>query len=152
MKTNGLNSSAQPFRVLVIDDDEGVRETLRIMLEDQGVNVLTTDDGNDGLTLCKTSRVDLVITDIFMPTKSGGETISELRQCQPDIRIIALSGGGQVGGTSVLKLAKEWGADEVIQKPFDFDEMTSLVHALLPGPFGTAGGERAGGHNTSNGR
>ncbi len=152
MKTDGLNTSAQPLRVLVIDDDEGVRETLRIILEDQGINVLTTDDGYDGITLCKTNRVDLVITDIFMPTKSGGETINELRQCQPGIRIIAVSGGGQVGGSSVLKLAKEWGADEVIQKPFDFDEMTSLVRALLPGQSDTAGAARAGGHNNGGGR
>ena len=152
MKTDGLNTSAQPLRVLVIDDDEGGRDTLRIMFEDQGVNVLTTDDGNDGLALCKTNQVDLVITDIFMPTKSGGETISELRQCQPGIRIIAVSGGGQVGGSSVLKLAKQWGADEVIQKPFDFDEMTLLVRALLPGRSVTADGARPGEHDTGGSR
>ncbi|HSG72042.1 MAG TPA: response regulator, partial [Planctomycetaceae bacterium] len=81
------------FRILIIDDEESVRETLSMMLEDRGYEIRGARDGNRGLQLIEVFRPHLVITDIIMPDKEGIETIIEVRRRWPDLRIIAISGG-----------------------------------------------------------
>ena len=94
-------------RILIIDDDEQVRRYLRKILEAQGHEVVAASDGKLGIELCREEPTDLIITDIFMPEKEGLETIGELRRDYPDVKIIAISGGGRTGNLDFLPLA-DW--------------------------------------------
>ncbi len=118
-------------RILVIDDEELVRYTLRAILESADHEVVEAKDGNEGIASCKAHPADLVITDIIMPEKEGMETIIELRHAYPDVKIVAISGGGRIAGSDYLKLARKLGADEVMPKPFQMDEVLSMVRRVL---------------------
>lgn len=119
------------FRALVIDDDELVRETLVAILRSVDMDVVAARDGNEGLQLFDSDPADLVITDILMPNKEGIETITELRARDSDVKIIAISGGGQVAGPKYLKLAESIGANRTLPKPFTPQQVLTIVNELL---------------------
>src|SRR5688572_234064 len=85
-------------RILVIDDDEQVRALLYEILDRAGFKVVEATNGVEGLKLYRAQPADLVITDLIMPEKEGVETILELRREFPDVRVVAISGGGRNGG------------------------------------------------------
>ncbi len=118
-------------RILVIDDDAQVRGILRRLLEGAGYAVVDAPDGQEGVQLYRQQPADLVITDIFMPEKDGLEVIQELTQGFPDVRIIAISGGGQTGKLDLLPHAEAFGALRTFQKPLDLKELLNAVKTLL---------------------
>ena len=118
-------------RILVIDDEELVRFTLKQALQKAGHEVLEAADGKDGVAVSKRSPVDLIITDIIMPEKEGVETIVELRRDDPDVKIIAISGGGRTGTTDYLELAQKLGSQRVLRKPFGRQELLEAVQETL---------------------
>ena len=118
-------------RILVIDDEELVRFTLKQALQKAGHEVVEAADGNDGIAVCRQSPVDLIITDIIMPEKEGIETIVELRRDDPDLKIIAISSGGRTGTTDYLELAQKLGARQVLRKPFGRQELLEAVQDIL---------------------
>jgi len=118
-------------KILIIDDDAFVRETLIRILEDEGYQVITAPDGRRGLDAFRRERPDLVITDIIMPEQEGIETIMEIRGERPDAKIIAISGGGRIGNTDFLQIARKLGAADIIAKPFDPDDFITRVGTCL---------------------
>lgn len=118
-------------RILIIDDDRMVRDTLKIILTAAGHEVALSNDGKAGIEAYAALKPDLIITDILMPEKEGVETIQDLRQLAPGLPIIAISGGGRVGNMSFLKVAEHFGADRVFAKPFEPDEILGAVTDLL---------------------
>jgi DNA-binding response OmpR family regulator len=121
-----------PVRLLVIDDDNLVRAALTDMLQTAGFEVIATSNGRLGLELLDTTAVDAIITDILMPEQEGLETIRKARQRFPDIRILAISGGGAGGGeTQLLRFAESFGADQTLPKPFTGSQLVAAVRALL---------------------
>ena len=92
-------------QILVIEDDDIVRELIKSILIDAGYDVTSANNGKEGLKSAISNKPDIVITDIFMPEKEGLETIKELRAHYPDIKILAVSGGGQITMENVLKIA-----------------------------------------------
>lgn len=118
-------------RILVIDDDRMVRETLKIILTAAGHEVSLANDGKEGLKALATVQPQLIITDILMPEKEGVETIQDLRQIVPNLPIIAISGGGRVGNMSFLKVAQHFGANRTFAKPFEPEEILGAVSDLL---------------------
>lgn len=131
-----VQDQSPPPRVLVVDDDEGVRATLEILFADAGIEVLTARDVTQGLDMFAAHRVDLVITDMQMPVAGGGEMISAIHRRSPGIPVIAMSGNSTISET---------GADRMIKKPFDFDELSTLVQALLLGADGAGTAGKNGG-------
>ena len=117
--------------ILVIDDDETIREILRAILEREGYRVLEAPDGGEGLKQFTKTPTDLVITDLIMPGKEGIETIRELRQKFPGVKIIAVSGGGRIGPSSYLKMAKGVGALRTLSKPFDKTVLLEVVKEVI---------------------
>jgi len=117
--------------ILVIDDDEQILRTLHQVLEIEGHEVVDASNGKEGIRLFKENGADLIITDIVMPEKEGLETITELRRDFPDVKIIAISGGGRVDPESYLKLAKGFGALRTLTKPFEREELLEAVRELL---------------------
>lgn len=118
-------------RILIIDDDAQIRNMLRQMLEREGFEIADAADGKAGIRLFHQAPADLVITDIIMPDKEGLETIRELLQDNPDLRIIAMSGGGLVGPHHYLKIAEGFGAIRTFTKPIDRRELISAVREVL---------------------
>lgn len=139
-------------RILVIDDDEGVRATLEIMLQEAGLDVMMARDGNQGLDLFLAHPVDLVITDMQMPSKNGYEMIAEMRRTNPHVPIIAMSGGSMTAKGDLLTAVRKNGADRIIEKPFDYDDLNALVRDLLPGRFDASGDAAAAELNTASSR
>ena len=117
--------------ILVIDDEEGMRALLRNFLEREGHKVLEAPDGMAGIRLYQENRPDLVITDIFMPEKEGTQTILELRKNNPNVKIIAISGGELAARIDVLGTAKIFGALRVLTNPFRLEDMRQAVKELL---------------------
>jgi len=117
--------------VLVIDDEAIVRLTLARMLEAAGYRVLNAANGTEGLQVFAREHVDLVICDIIMPDKEGIETIVEIRQIEPDQRIVAISGGGRIKKEDYLAVAAAVGATHTISKPFDAETLTEMVTRIL---------------------
>ncbi len=125
-------NNAVSIRLLVIDDDNLVRAALTDMLETAGFEVITASNGRLGLELLETAPVDAIITDILMPEQEGLETIREARQRFPNIRILAISGGGAGGGeTQLLRFAESFGADQTLPKPFTGSQLVAAVRTLL---------------------
>jgi DNA-binding response OmpR family regulator len=117
-------------RILLLDDDRELRDVVRTILEEAGHEVHDAPDGQTGIQMYRENPSDIVITDIRMPGKTGNETILELRAEFPDVKIIAMSGGGSVGTDIYMRVAKKLGADEAISKPFAPDELLTAVRSL----------------------
>ncbi|MCG6880945.1 MAG: response regulator [Deltaproteobacteria bacterium] len=117
--------------ILVIDDDENIRRLLRAVLEIEGYHILEASDGVKGQQEYGKNPTDLVITDLIMPGKEGIETIRDLRREFPDVKIIAVSGGGRIGPESYLKMAKGVGALRTLRKPFDRKSLVDAVEEVL---------------------
>jgi CheY-like chemotaxis protein len=115
-------------RVLVADDEPGVRTFFRNVLEDEGYEVVEAADGKQAFSAVRAGGVDLVISDLVMPEQEGAETIRALRKEQPDIGIIAMSGGF---GARFLKVALLLGADAVMSKPVEAEHLTAKVAEVL---------------------
>lgn len=118
-------------RILLIDDDDSVRFSLKMALEDAGYHVTDCADDAAALGRFAAEPADLVITDIFMPEKEGIETIHAIKRIRPETRIIAISGDGRMAPGDYLSIAKQIGADDTLAKPFDIQDLIHLVDRLL---------------------
>jgi len=118
-------------KILIIDDEPHILLMLKKMLERAGYEIDMASNGNEGLELFRKSPTDLVITDIIMPEKEGLETIREMRRMRPELKIIAMSGGGKVSADNYLEIAKIFGASRVMSKPFTHKEMVATVKDLM---------------------
>ena len=118
-------------RILVIDDDDGVRKLLRRILEQEGYAVEEAPNGEVGVKAFQESPSDLVITDIIMPDKEGISTIMELRQASKEVKIIAISGGGRISSSDHLKTAEDLGVHRTFKKPFDRKELLAAIAEAL---------------------
>jgi len=121
-------------RILVIDDDPDIRETVRRVLSSRGYTVETVQEGAAGIAAISERPPDLVITDIFMPGQDGIETIIELRKRFPRLKVLAMSGGSGGGLINLLHDAELLGADSTIPKPFVPGELIAAVSELLGAP------------------
>ncbi len=120
------------LRVLVIEDDPEVRFLLAEMLDVLGHESATADDGIAGLEAYRAGEFDAVITDMLMPQQEGLETIGELRRIDPDVRVIAISGGGRIQGPEeVLIQASNLGAQATLGKPFRLDDLKRALFGVI---------------------
>lgn len=117
-------------RILIIDDDAQVLDMLRQTLEREGHEVMDASNGNEGIRLYRECPADLIITDIVMPEKEGIETIMELKRDFPDVKIIAISGGGRIDPEEYLRMAKGLGALRTFAKPVEREKLLGAVREL----------------------
>ena len=117
--------------ILIIDDEPELLAIMRAALEKDGHEVFAARNGVDGLAQIGRIPVELVITDIMMPEKDGIETIIAMRRQRPNIPVIAISGGGNVGKTHYLTMAEKFGATRILAKPFRRQQLLDAVHASL---------------------
>ena len=114
-------------KLLIVDDDPNICEMLRLYLENEGYQVKTANDGNDGVNYFKLYEPDLVLLDIMMPKKDGWQVCREIREISTK-PVIMITAKGDVFD-KVLGL--ELGADDFIVKPFDMKELSARIKAVL---------------------
>jgi CheY-like chemotaxis protein len=113
--------------VLVVEDEEPVRNLLRIALEFAGYGVIEACNGLEGLTIYHQKDIGLILTDLEMPVMDGLTMLSTLRGMDAHIPVIVLSGCGQ----EMLDSARAYGVQRVFQKPFCIKDLLNTVHMLM---------------------
>ena len=106
------------FTILVVDDEDELRELVLHVLERAGHTVTCARSGLDAGAILAKQTFDVVVTDMLMPDQDGLELITELKTKYPATKIVAMSGGGQIGSDQYLSMAKGFGADVLLRKPF----------------------------------
>jgi DNA-binding NtrC family response regulator len=121
-------------RILIIDDESQIRSMLKLMLERDGYEVVEAPDGMEGIRVYRQNPADLIITDLIMPNKDGIGMIIDLKKEFPNVKIIAMSGGGLNKPNGYLEGAKKLGAACTLTKPIDREEMLRAVKNILKDP------------------
>jgi YesN/AraC family two-component response regulator len=118
--------------ILIVDDDALVRESIKAILAAEGHAIREAENGLRADTFFRNGPPDLMITDILMPEREGIETIMKVRASHPDMKILAISGGGRSGQMDFLEVAQKFGAHATLKKPFDRKTLLDAVRPLLP--------------------
>jgi DNA-binding NtrC family response regulator len=115
--------------ILLIDDDERLRRLLGRMLASAGHQVVEAENGRAALSILPACHPEIVITDVFMPEKDGIETVKEIREQFPEMKFLAMTGGGRE--ERFYSLITTLAAADVLQKPFDTETLLGAVDRLL---------------------
>lgn len=121
-------SRGHSYRVLVVDDDDAVREVLEELLRTDGHEVTAARDGGEALRLCESVAFDLVLTDLGMPGISGWEVAELIKRGSPDLPVVMITGWGAQVDPERLKQS---GVDRVLAKPFQWPAVLDTIHGLL---------------------
>ena len=113
--------------VCVVDDDDLVRHTIALNLQAHGVETVEVEDGHQVEEVLSTRPVDALVVDMIMPGMDGVEVIAETRKRRPNLRIVAVSGGGQFGSDFYLNVAGHVGADACLAKPFSGEALMAAL-------------------------
>ena len=126
------NSPPEPprsLRVLLVDDDAEIIESMRTVLESKGYEILVARDGNQGLLMAERENPDLVVLDMMMPKRSGFLVLERLRRSRPvPMRVIMITANE---GSRHRAYAEMLGVDDYIRKPFAMDRLLDSVQRLL---------------------
>ena len=118
--------------ILVVDDEQQIRQVIRETLEQAGYHVTEARDGKEALEHYRLAPADVVIMDILMPDQDGLETTATLRREFPNVKVIAITGGNDmIGILNFLDVAKMLGAHRALQKPFEMKTLLDIVQAEL---------------------
>jgi DNA-binding response OmpR family regulator len=118
-------------RILLVEDDHGLRGVLRIVLQESGHEVAEADCGTDVERLVASHKPDLVITDVMMPGCDGVEVVRSLSRRTPAVPILAISGGGTSHGLHLLELVEKLGAADTLRKPFTNSALLAKINGIL---------------------
>lgn len=116
------------YKILVIDDERPIRDSLKGVLEDEGYKVFTAEDGFSGIKSVREIVPDVVLLDIWMPGKDGVEALKEIKEELPQIPVIMMSGHGNI--ETAVKTTKI-GAYDFIEKPISLDRLTLLIENAI---------------------
>ena len=129
--SSSQQSAAQgvPKRVLLVDDDTEIVESMRTVLESRGYHILIARDGNQGLMMAEKEEPDLVVLDMMMPKRSGFLVLEKLRRSRlVPMRVIMITANE---GSRHKAYAEMLGVDDYIRKPFAMDRLLESVDRLL---------------------
>ena len=120
-------------RILVVDDESSIRKVLTTILEGMGHEVRTAQDGREGLEIEIVGEQipDVAITDIFMPGMSGLEFIQAMKKQQPDVKLVAMSAVDIRDEFEILVLARQYGTDATLEKPFGVERVREVLEEIL---------------------
>ncbi len=115
-------------KLLIVDDEAAYREVLKAVFEDEGYSVATADDGRSALAYLKSSKCNLIVSDVRMPDIDGIALLKAARETQPDIGVVLMTAFGTI---TTAREAFRLGADDFIQKPFNNEELKVIVRRAL---------------------
>ena len=118
---------AEPI-VLVVDDEEGIRETLSGIFEDEGCSIVTANSGEEALDLLKEQNPDLILLDIWLPGIDGIQTLEEIKALRPDLPVIMISGHGNI---ELAVKATRLGAYDFLEKPLSLERVLLVSKRAL---------------------
>lgn len=118
-------------KILLVEDDDLVRDMLTQVLERAKHEVLCAANGDEASEKLREDYPDIMVTDIIMPKKSGITLISEVKNRHPNLEIIAISGGGRLDPTGYLDLSESIGASVSFEKPVDNTALLMAIDLLL---------------------
>ncbi|MFI5280039.1 MAG: response regulator [Gemmatimonadales bacterium] len=118
-------------RVLVVDDDTPLRHAIVKTLTRAGYLTVEAASGQEAIECYRVAPADLVLTDIYMPGTDGVEAIIRLRAEFPDLRVVAMSGGGHMAKEGVLDLATRLGARGTLEKPVGTEALLEMIRTAL---------------------
>lgn len=124
-------------KILIVDDNADLLRSTAAVIRAHGHEVATAENGAEALKRADLDSFHLVITDILMPEKEGFETIMTLRRLLPELRIIAVSGGGYIDARQYLDSASMLGAHLTLEKPFSGLDLMIAVNKVLGAPAKT---------------
>lgn len=113
---------------LIIDDESSIRDLMRYTFEPNNIEVISADNGKAAITLLENNAVDVIITDLLMPTMTGLAFIREMKKRRVSIPIIIITA---YGNNQMVKEIIEEGVFKLIEKPLDFDVLIPIVHEAL---------------------
>jgi len=119
------------IKILIVDDEVQICESLKIFLERNGYTISVAADGAEALNKISSETFNLVVMDIIMPEKDGVELLVEIRKDYKNLPVIAMTGGGRIGKQNYLQMAKALGASAVLTKPYDLDDFLMVINELL---------------------
>ncbi len=118
--------------VLLVDDEVSVREMVSEVIRQCGHKVVTAGSVAEARGYFTSQKIDLVVTDLVMPEQSGIDLILEFKQIKPDVKVLAISGGGGITGRfDYLPIASLVGAGAILKKPFSINEFSKKLEELL---------------------
>ena len=117
--------------ILIVEDDEILRQSILTVLESEGYEVFSASGGLEALKILEKIKPALIITDIIMEDTDGFDIIVHAKKQMPETSIIAISGGSSVGPERYMDTAKSLGVDNTLLKPFAIDELKEAVGKLL---------------------
>ncbi len=115
--------------ILVVDDEDSIRESLRMLLGNKGYRVVTAENGREGIGEIERSTPDLILTDISMPDMEGIEFLKTVRSKNKDLPVIVMS--GHATGTKFFKAAALLGATATLKKPFSAAALYEAIAGLV---------------------
>ena len=118
-------------RILIIDDEATVRLAIRQMVEWAGHEAVEAENGEQGVALQRESPTDLVIADMIMPERHGIDAVAEIMRNDPDVPVIAISGGAMMGNTDYLPIARKLGVRRILDKPFEMSQLLTAIRDCL---------------------
>lgn len=118
--------------VLLVDDEVSVREMVSEVIRQCGHKVVTAGSVAEARGYFTSQKIDLVVTDLVMPEQSGIDLILEFKQIKPNVKVLAISGGGGITGRfDYLPIASLVGAGAILKKPFSINEFSKKLEELL---------------------
>lgn len=114
--------------VLIVDDEAGIREVLSAILEDEGYEIHTAEDGLIGLSLLKTEIIDLVLLDVWLPNMGGIDVLKAIKKDWPDLAVVIISGHGNI---DLAVKAVKLGAFDFLEKPLSLERVVTVARNAL---------------------
>lgn len=129
MSSEQTASATDGKRILLVDDDYEIIESMKLVLESKGYQVIVARDGNQGLAMAERENPDLVILDMMMPKRSGFLVLEKLRRSRPvPLKVVMITANE---GSRHKAYAEMLGVDDYIRKPFAMDRLMDTVQRLI---------------------
>ncbi|GEO81084.1 response regulator [Pararhodospirillum oryzae] len=123
----------ESLSVLVVDDDPESRKAIRLGVEDMGWAAIEARDGEEAMRVLREHSLGLVVCDVWMPKVDGISFIKSALEARPDLRVLAVSGGGSAPAALSLKMTEMYGAFDILYKPFTQPELIEKLRILAVG-------------------
>ncbi len=122
-------------KILIADDEEGIRDLFRFILEPRGFEVFTAHDGEEAVEIVKKNNLDIVFLDVHMPVMRGPEALKIIKEIKPELVVVIFSSSSDpnfVFESEAMKL----GAFDCMYKPFNIDDLLQIIERILGEPSG----------------